>query len=291
MGLKIFGVPKLILYFFNKKFIFVTLFSLISILFYNFSLSGCLIYPVSQTCFFNSVSWTLNEGLMKHMELHYSAWAKAGIGAGFALNDLENYVLKLNWLSHWTKEYFFNKVSDFILLILFFFLLKFFLFRKNFNIKEVKKNQIFDFLFFYLLIIIVFLIWFLNFPSLRYAGYSIMLLLLICPFCLYISNRITFNDKVIKKYSILFLILIVVFNLRNLDRINKEFSLKEYEHHNFKNFPFYWINKPDIQSLENELVTLNLVKEDHCWTVPTVCINEDNLKVKKIKNFVIFLRK
>ena len=76
-----------------------------------------------------------------------------------------------------------------------------------------------------------------------------------------------------------------------MDRINKEFSLKEYEHHNFKNFPFYWINKPDIQSLENELVTLNLVKEDHCWTVPTVCINEDNLKVKKIKNFVIFLRK
>ena len=58
-----------------------------------------------------------------------------------------------------------------------------------------------------------------------------------------------------------------------------------------KNFPFYWINKPDIQSLENELVTLNLVKEDHCWTVPTVCIKEDNLKVKKIKNFVIFLRK
>ena len=51
MGLKIFGVPKLFLYFFNKKFIFVTLFSLISILFYNFSLSGCLIYPVSQTCF------------------------------------------------------------------------------------------------------------------------------------------------------------------------------------------------------------------------------------------------
>ena len=65
-----------------------------------------------------------------------------------------------------------------------------------------------------------------------------MLLLLICPFCLYISNRITFNDKVIKKYSILFLILIVVFNLRNLDRINKEFSLKEYEHHNFKKFSF-----------------------------------------------------
>ena len=43
------------------------------------------------------------------MELHYSAWAKAGIGAGFALNDLENYVLKLNWLSHWTKEYFLIK--------------------------------------------------------------------------------------------------------------------------------------------------------------------------------------
>ena len=59
------------------------------------------------------------------MKLHYSAWSKAGIGAGFVLNDLENYVLNFNWISNWTKEYFFNKVSDFVLLILFFFLVIF----------------------------------------------------------------------------------------------------------------------------------------------------------------------
>ena len=113
MGFKIFGIPKLFLYFFNKRFIFIALLSLISLLFYNFSLSGCLIYPVSQTCFFNSISWTLNEELMKHMELHYSAWAKAGIGAGFALNDLENYVSNLNWFNNWFTHQDFVKYINF----------------------------------------------------------------------------------------------------------------------------------------------------------------------------------
>ena len=41
---------------------------------------------------------------MEHMELHYEAWAKAGIGTGYGLNDLKNYILKLNWLSHWTSR-------------------------------------------------------------------------------------------------------------------------------------------------------------------------------------------
>ena len=291
MGFKVFGISKFLLHFLNKKFLFITFFSLISLLFYNFSLSGCLIYPVSETCFFNSVSWTLNVELMKHMELHYSAWAKAGIGAGFALNDLENYVSNLNWLGNWTKEYFFNKVSDFVLLILFFFLLLFFLFRKNLNIKKIKKNQISDFIFFYSLIFIVFLVWFLNFPTLRYAGYSIVSLLFICPFCFYISNKITFTDKVIKKFSILFVILIVIFNVRNIDRINKEISLKENEHHNFKNFPFFWTNLSKFKTLENKFVVLNLIENGSCWATHSVCIHEDNLEIKKIKNFTIFSRK
>ena len=64
---------------------------------------------LSQTCFFNSVSWTLNEGLMEHMELHYSAYFKAGIGAGFALNDLEKVCFKIKLAKIIGRRMFFNK--------------------------------------------------------------------------------------------------------------------------------------------------------------------------------------
>ncbi len=117
-----------------------------------------------------------------------------------------------------------------------------------------------------------------------------MLLLFICPFCLFLSNRIYFDDKVIKKFSIFFIILIVIFNLRNIDRINKEFSLKEYEHHNFKNFPFFWAHSPNYITLKNKFIDLNLVS-GRCWATPSVCIHEDNLEIKKNKGFIIFSRK
>ena len=117
-------------------------------------------------------------------------------------------------------------------------------------------------------------------------------MLFICPFCYYISNRIIFNDKVIKKFSLLFIILIIIFNVRNLDRIQKELSLKENEHHNFKSFPFYWVNKPYYKKSKNKLIDLNHV-DKRCWATPSVCINisEDELEIKKNKNFIIISRK
>ena len=79
--------------------------------------------------------------------------------------------------------------------------------------------------------------------------------------------------------------------MRNIDRINKEISLKENEHHNFKNFPFFWTNLPKFKTLENEFVVLNLVENGSCWATYSVCIYEDNLEIKKTKNFIIFSRK
>ena len=49
----------------------------------------------------------------------YEQWSKAGAGPNYRVDDPENYIQGFNWVGNWIDKYFFNKVSDFILGILF----------------------------------------------------------------------------------------------------------------------------------------------------------------------------
>ena len=65
----------------------------------------------------------MKEETINHLRTHYNAWSKGGIVAGNLLpegvNSIENYVSSLYWIKNWFKVYFFTKVSDFLLLIVF----------------------------------------------------------------------------------------------------------------------------------------------------------------------------
>ena len=56
-----FKIEKIIKYFFNFRFLFISSLSLASLIFYNFASSGCLVYPISNTCFYETISWTLKR--------------------------------------------------------------------------------------------------------------------------------------------------------------------------------------------------------------------------------------
>ena len=108
------------------------------------------------------------------------------------LNQQE-YISGLNWVDNWFKKYFFNKVSDYILFVLFILIIFLITFWKN-----LKKNEKIDFdkKYFkisYLSILIFLILWFLNFPTLRYAGYTVVFLIIIFPFCLFFSQIINLN--------------------------------------------------------------------------------------------------
>ena len=114
-----------------------------------------------------------------------------------------------------------------------------FFFKDLFYSKKInlKKNE--SYLFFYFLIAVIFFVWFLNFPTLRYSGYVIVFMLLIFPFSIYASQKINFsNENYIKKISIIFLISYSIFLFKNISRISNELKLAETGHHNFSNFPF-----------------------------------------------------
>ena len=112
----------------------------------------------------------------------------------------------------------------------------------NFNIKASKIS--------YLTIIIIFFVWFFNFPTLRYAGYTIVFLTLILPLAIFFAKRINFSDKLImRKINIILIVGIFIFNIQNIKRLNKELNLTIDEHHNFSNFPFYWVDNVDYEKI------------------------------------------
>ena len=108
-----------------KKFNLVT-YSLNNFYFYAFSLlllivisiyffnTGCLLYPLSFTCFVN-FEWAIGAENTAKMNEHYQLWSKAGKTPNSNVLDPKNYLINFNWIPNWIDLYFFNKVSDFLL--------------------------------------------------------------------------------------------------------------------------------------------------------------------------------
>ena len=200
----------------------------------NISNSGCIIYPVSFTCFSN-FEWSLFDHA-KSSNDWFEQWAKAGAGPNFRVDDPENYIKGFNWVSNWIELYFFNKVSDFLLGIFFLLIIVFLIFysKNKINIKIKKQNYLI-----YFLAIILLFEWFYNHPSLRYGGYSLIAFCIFMPFSIYLSKIISI--KFLKK-KIVFLIFLslIIFVGRNVSRIDNE--VKKYNY-NFLSNPFYQLDK------------------------------------------------
>ena len=278
---------------FEKKFFTISIALLFTVLFFNYTATGCLIYPMIVSCFTETTDWSVPKDVINQLNLHYKAWSKAGIGAGYGVESVKSYLSGLSWIDNWIKTYFFNKVSDYILVILFISLILLFVFKKDF-----KKNNKINFkinisLLSYVSIISVFSLWFFNFPSLRYAGYSILFLLLVVPLCIYLAKNLNFNKTIVKKkIKILIILALIIFNFKNIQRINNELNLKNYEHHNFLNFPFYWVDNVEYKSiLINGKYFYEVTNNKSCWNVPPTCLRDRDYLNIQTKNGYFFYRK
>tara|TARA_Y100000992_G_C21172159_1_gene446418 strand:- start:207 stop:800 length:594 start_codon:yes stop_codon:yes gene_type:complete len=158
----------------------------------------------------------------------YELWSKAGANPNFRVQNPEQYISGLNWVSNWINDYFFNKVSDLILGILFILLTLFIIFYSYRNKK--KKIKISKFIFImYLLLILILFEWFYNHPALRYGGYCVIALIFFIPFSLYLDRK----EISFKKYFRIALILVIIsssiFEIRNYSRIVKEIKIYDYK--------------------------------------------------------------
>ena len=221
---------------------YLSLFLLSLYFFTNLKNTGCLLYPLAITCLEN-LEWSISLSEVKKMSLWYELWSKAGANPNFRVDNFEHYVSNFNWVPRWIDDYFFNKVSDFLLSLFFILLFFKFFFQKKENIKVLNlydKRKIY-----FILICLILLVfeWFLQHPSLRYGGYSIIALFSFLIFLKFYSKNLYFTSK---KITIWIMIIFSVFLLRNFIRIGdemKQYNLNIFENasysDNFKNKNLY----------------------------------------------------
>ena len=240
--------------FFSRTFYFCLLF-IFFIIFYTFINSGCLVFPLAFTCFEN-LPWSIEKDLIRDVKIWFELWSKGGANPNFIVDDKLEYISGFNWLANWIDIYFFNKVLDFIAGLLFLSLIIFFTFFQKKNFKNLKKNNIW---FTYSLIIFLLFEWFLKHPTLRYGGYHLFALMIFIPMSSKLSNLKINYDFFIRRSFILILIVINIFLIRNLMRLNDENSLYGYNPVKNSNYKFiggdenfyYRHNKYISEKLEN----------------------------------------
>ena len=276
----VFFKKKLFNELFKKKnsiiilFIFFSIFLNLTTYYLN---TGCFLYPAEKTCFIKS-EWSIPNKEVKEMSNHYEWWAKAGGGPNYS-HELKKteYIKNFVWLDNWIKRHFFNKVSDTlfgVIFICFLVILSFFYFKKKKLLPNKNNNSLI-----YLIIFIFLVEWFLNHPSMRYGGYVLIGLPMIL-FSSSIISRLNISKKHIAKITLVFIVLsIVIFNFRNLLRIDKE--IKVYGYEPFKSPYFFTDNVNSKVILETDNIIIYSPIENTCWASKTPCSYNPNLKSDK----------
>ena len=204
--------------------------------FHHFVSTGCFISPLSFTCFGENVSWGRKVLHIEGLSLWLEQWAKAAAGPNFRVENMMEYIKGFNWISNWIEKYFLEKFLD-QLAILFVSFIFIFIFFKQFKLNKIKINFKIQVLFYYLILLIIFFIWLLNHPTLRYGGYSVVFLIISFPVTLlfyYFSNKKIYEKNI--KYFIL--LIIILFNTKNFVRINNELNREDI--YKYINFPFFF---------------------------------------------------
>ena len=238
--------------------------------------TGCFLYPAEITCIFEN-DWSIPKDEVKLMSTHYEWWAKAGGGPGYS-HELEKheYIKNFVWLENWIDKHFFNKVSDTLLgtvVLCFVVVISFYFFREK-KLKSYSNNN--KIVYFVLLIFLI--EWFLNHPSMRYGGFVLIGLPLII-FSASIISKFSYSKKTIYNLTIFFIILsIMIFNLRNIIRINKEIDI--YGYLPFKN-PYFFVQKVEskITAHKGDFKIFSPIN-NQCWASKTPCSYNPNLQIK-----------
>ncbi len=220
--------------FFNSRLaLLIVIFAILSFTI-NFINSGCFLFPAKFTCLEN-VSWSIPKQEVEDVKIWYELWSKGGATPNFVVDNRQSYISNFNWFSNWIDIYFFNKVSDYLLSIIFISFIFYLFFRSKKKIKNVKRNYWFTILF----IIFYLLEWFIFHPSLRYGGYHLFALLFLIPLVFYLEKFRLEWSSFRKRGVILILVTCMIFFGRNLARLEKEYNV--YNFNIFENMNYKFI--------------------------------------------------
>jgi hypothetical protein len=224
--------------------------AIIIILSSSFLRTGCIFYPITNTCFDEKkVFWSQKNYIEDHSN-EIKNWAK-----GFyhqentkftKINDPKLFSSKFNWFKYWIELHFFYKIFEFLIILVLSFLITYIYFQKeklSSNQKLFSRN-----LYFLFLSLISLIFWLSTLPQFRF-GFGIIMIVIYLFLKLIFKRSIIFN---IKKFNILLIIILIFFNLKNFNRINSEISRNDL--YRFDNFPYYTEQKIEI---DKKNITIN----------------------------------
>ena len=258
--------------------IFVSFFMLLFFL-HNFISTGCLAYPIDLTCVGDRFFWSLSHEEIKRMNLWGEVWAKAGATPNYVIDDFKEYVSGINWVPLWFEQYFLGKFTDFLFVLLVINLTVFLIYNKKiyFDKKNFYKIQ----RILLLISVLTLIFWFFKHPSLRYGGYFPLSLFVFSIF-LFFYSKLTKVDNGLKSTKVLILIVIFIFNFKNITRlINGPYK--------FDTPPFFNIEKKDFKAISLDGYEYMFVTDGYCWATPTPCSNTMR-EIKIIHNYTFFVR-
>ena len=245
----------------------------ICVLLVSFFNTGCLLYPLQQTCI-SSVEWGLPKSEVSKLNTHYQWWSKAGGGPGYSHEfEKELYIQNFNWLSNWIDRYFFNKMSDFLLGLTFLSIVFLFIFKSKKKVLDSKNFN--NNLLYYCLLILLLAEWFYNHPSLRYGGYVIFALIFFIPLSNFLS-KYEITESLRFKTIVLFFLVISIFIGRNVDRI---FYEQNFYQANFTNDMFFFTDKKHFR-IDTKLKELSKIY-NNCNMSIDGCSNNQDFIIKK----------
>ena len=269
------SIKKIILKFLSNYYFLSFLLLFFLVIFHNFLITGCLVYPVSLTCFDNNI-WAIKTDEVIKLNDWYEQWSKAGAGPNYRVDDPAEYIKNFNWVSNWFDKYFFNKVSDFLIGIIILSGFVFYFLKSNKLIVQTNKKITL----LICLILILLFEWFYNHPALRYGGYCLIASLFFIFTSILLDRYSIDYDKISKKIIILIIITFTIFIYRNVNRINYE--VKNYDYKPFQSF-FYKINNNAFKLQNNLEYLINNYEE--CKNFNRNCKTNQTLKIRVEKKY------
>ena len=266
-----------LLFFIKHKVSYLCLIFILILFIVNFFNTGCLMYPVRALCFEN-YSWAIPLSEVDSLNNWYQQWAKGGASPNYRVENPLLYIQNFNWVQNWIEVYFFNKVSDYLLGLLFLSLILSLIFFSKKRKKIIKPK----FIFIYLILILLTFEWFYFHPALRYGGYHLIALLVFIPLSIFLSKysqNINFFKK--KVYFLIFLTILIFF-VRNINRLGSEFELYNY---NMLDNSYYRLEGQNFE-IFSRIENINKCKTK---SINNKCKN-DPIKNKKINTFNIYYK-
>ena len=264
----------------QRFYYFVFLFIFVSLFFsYNILSTGCLIFPIKQSCFTN-LSWSMLLVDVEHYSNWFEKWSKSLAGAGYVVDNSSNLLLDFDWVKIWFKNYS-HKYLETLYLLIFISLLLVINFRP-FNKKTEIKKEVKIILIFFMFILVF---WFLKHPTLRYGGYVIHISIFsILTSILLVKSKLS-NVKTIKYSKVLIFLALAFFTTKNIIRINNE--ILRSDQYKYSNFPYYFVQETDYEKIKlSDDVSIYYVPTA-CWATPPPCAGNKNIILTELYGFKV----